>query len=336
MPELRKDPVTGRWVIISTERSRRPFDFVAPQASRNAASCPFCPGHEDRTPSEVLVYRSNGGPANGPGWTTRVVPNKFPALQIEGGLDRRGEGLYDMMNGIGAHEVVIESTDHVRDLPEQSVEQIQSVLWAFRERIIDLKKDRRFRYILVFKNYGEAAGASLEHPHAQIIATPIIPRQIQEELEGGRRYYELKERCVFCDIIRQETSEHTGKRMVLRNEHFLAIEPFAPRFPFETWILPARHYASYESLEPQLYTSLAVALKDTLQRLNRALSLPPYNFLLHTAPVGDEGVEYYHWHIEILPKLTHVAGFEMGSGFYINPTAPEDAALFMRENALVG
>ncbi len=336
MPELRKDPVTGRWVIISTERSRRPHDFGKRSPARKSPSCPFCPGNEDKTPPELLAYRQNGNAANTPGWSTRVVPNKFPALQIEGALDRRGEGLYDMMNGIGAHEVIIESADHDRDLAEQTVEHIQGVLWAFRERINDLKRDRRFRYILIFKNLGEAAGASLEHPHAQLIATPIIPKQIQEELEGSRRYYDLKERCVFCDIIHQETSDHLGRRLVLQNEHFLAIEPYAPRFPFETWLLPAQHDASFEMGEEQWLPALAAALKDVLQRLNRALNTPPYNFMLHTAPVGDEDSPSYHWHIEILPKLTQVAGFEMGSGFYINPTAPEDAAHFLREYSAAG
>jgi UDPglucose--hexose-1-phosphate uridylyltransferase len=336
MPELRKDPVTGRWVIISTERSRRPHDFGVRPAPRKPSVCPFCPGNEDKTPPEILAFRQNGGSPNTPGWITRVVPNKFPALQIEGALDRRGEGLYDMMNGIGAHEVVIESTDHERDLPDLPLEHIHSVLWAFRERINDLKKDRRFRYILIFKNQGEAAGASLEHPHTQLIATPIIPKQIQEELEGSRRYYDIKERCVYCDIIHQETSDQIGRRLVLQNDYFIAIEPYAPRFPFETWLLPANHDASYEMGDEYLIPALAAALKETLQRLNRALNRPPYNLMLHTAPVGDEDLPYYHWHIEILPKLTQVAGFEMGSGFYINPTAPEDAAHYLREHVTTG
>jgi UDPglucose--hexose-1-phosphate uridylyltransferase len=331
MPELRKDPITGRWVIISTERSRRPVEIQAIPQPRSGAICPFCPGNEDKTPPEILAYRTNGAVPNSPGWTTRVVPNKFPALQIEGTLDRRGEGLYDMMNGIGAHEVIIESADHERDLPEQTVEQVRGVLWAFRERILDLKRDRRFRYILVFKNYGGEAGASLEHPHDQLIATPIIPRHIQEELEGSRHYFEGKERCVYCDIIRQEAGD-SSRRLVLQNEHFVALAPFAPRFPFETWLLPLQHGASFESLAPHLYAPLAALLKEVLRRLNRALNSPPYNFMLHTAPVGGEELDYYHWHIEIIPKLTRVAGFEMGSGFYINPTSPEDAAQFLRED----
>jgi UDPglucose--hexose-1-phosphate uridylyltransferase len=330
MPELRKDPVVGRWVIISTERSRRPTNFSPAAAQRGVGFCPFCQGNEDKTPPEVYAVRANGEPPNGGGWTVRVVPNKFPALQIEGSLDRRGEGLYDKMNGVGAHEVVIESPIHDQDLADLPVEHIEQVLQAYRVRMLDLQRDRRFRYVLIFKNHGDQAGATLEHTHTQLIATPIIPKSIQEELEGARRYYELKERCVFCDIVQQESAE-VGRRLVSMNDGFLALAPFAPRFPFETWILPRRHDASFEVLEQQEEVrDLAAMLKDTLQRLNRALDRPPFNFVIHTSPVSDQELEYYHWHIEILPKLTRVAGFEIGSGFYINPTPPEDAAQYLR------
>jgi UDPglucose--hexose-1-phosphate uridylyltransferase len=335
MPELRKDPVVGRWVIISTERSRRPTNFRSENHQRDSSFCPFCPGHEDKTPPEVYAVRPNGGPANSPGWQVRVVPNKFPALQIEGTLDRRGEGLYDKMNGVGAHEVVIEGPDHTQDLADMPVEHLQHVLKAYRERIADLHRDKRFRYVLIFKNHGAQAGATLEHTHTQLIATPIIPKILQEELEGSRRYFELKERCVFCDIVQQETGENQGRRIVVSTDHFLAIEPFAPRFPFETWILPRRHDASFHSVEgPEEMREFATILKDTLQRLNRALDRPPYNFVIHTSPVHDGDLEYYHWHLEIMPKLTRVAGFEIGSGFYINPTPPEDAAQYLREIAV--
>jgi len=331
MPELRKDPVVGRWVIISTERSRRPTNFSPTAPQRGTGYCPFCPGQEDKTPPEVYAVRANGEGVNGGGWTVRVVPNKFPALQIEGSLDRRGEGLYDKMNGVGAHEVVIESPMHDQDLADLPVEHIEQVLQAYRARVLDLHRDRRFRYVLIFKNHGDQAGATLEHTHTQLIATPIIPKIIQEELEGARRYYELKERCVFCDMVQQETAQESGRRLVSMNDRFLAMAPFAPRFPFETWILPRRHDGSFEAIEQaEEVRDLAWMLKDTLGRLNRALNRPPYNFVLHTSPVTDQELEYYHWHIEILPKLTRVAGFEIGSGFYINPTPPEDAAQYLR------
>src|SRR5207302_7364463 len=201
-------------VIVSTERGRKPSDFAEHVGMKRATFCPFCPGNEGTTPNEVLAFRPEGSAANGPGWTVRVVPNKFPALQIEGTLDRRGEGLYDKMNGVGAHEVVIECPDHRQDLADLPVDHLQQVLAAYRERMMDLHRDRRFRYVLIFKNHGLGAGATLEHTHTQLIATPIIPKILQEELEGARRYYELKERCVFCDIIQQDVSDPNGRRVV--------------------------------------------------------------------------------------------------------------------------
>jgi UDPglucose--hexose-1-phosphate uridylyltransferase len=202
MPELRKDPITGRWVIISTDRARRPSDFtratVEPTGER---FCPFCPGHEDKTPPAVLSYHTEGL-THGGRWSLRVVPNKFPALRVEGDLDRQGEGLYDRMNGIGAHEVVIETPDHMATLSSMGERQVAEMLWAFRDRVLDLKKDRRLRYVMLFKNHGEAAGATLEHPHSQIIALPVVPKRVQEELDGARKYFEFKERCVYCDILR--------------------------------------------------------------------------------------------------------------------------------------
>ncbi|HEY2956404.1 MAG TPA: galactose-1-phosphate uridylyltransferase [Candidatus Eisenbacteria bacterium] len=335
MPELRKDPVVGRWVIISTERSRRPTSFVPVTHEKVSHFCPFCPGNEEKTPNEIFAVRPGGGSPNGPGWTVRVVPNKFPALQIEGTLDRRGEGLYDKMNGVGAHEVVIETPDHDMEFADLPVEHIEQILNAYRERALDLHRDKRLRYVLIFKNHGARAGATLEHAHTQLIATPIVPRILQEELDGGRRYFELKERCVFCDIIQQETAENDGRRVVSVSERFLVVEPFAPRFPFETWILPRQHDASFPVLSDiGELRDLAATLKDTLQRLNRALDRPPFNFVIHTAPVSEGEVEYYHWHLEITPTLTRVAGFEIGSGFHINPTPPEDAAQYLREVAV--
>jgi len=335
MPELRKDPVVGRGVIISTERSLRPTSFTPGTPTRATNFCPFCPGNEDKTPPEVFAIRPASEAPNSTGWKVRVVPNKFPALQIEGTLDRRGEGLYDKMNGVGAHEVVIETPEHDRELADQSVEQIEQILNAYRERAMDLHRDKRLRYVLIFKNHGAGAGATLEHPHTQLIATPIVPKILQEELDGARRYFELKERCVFCDIVQQETAENDGRRVVSMTERFVVVEPFAPRFPFETWILPRQHDASFPVLSDiGELRDLATTLKDTLQRLNRALDRPPFNFVIHTAPVSDGEVEYYHWHLEITPTLTRVAGFEIGSGFHINPTPPEDAAQYLREIAV--
>jgi len=329
MPELRKDPITDRWVIISTERGKRPSDWPSEPESRKGGFCPFCPGNEDKTPPEIIANRQEGSPPNSSGWSVRVVPNKFPALQIEGDLNRRGEGLYDIMNGIGAHEVIIESPNHFSELADLEIDHIRDILLVFRHRILDLKRDQRFKYILVFKNRGTAAGASLEHSHSQLIATPIIPKRVAEELAGARRHFEFKERCIYCDILRQEL--HSGKRVVVARDNYVAVEPFAPRFPFETWLMPTRHGSHFEETATEQFGDLAATLKETLLRINKTLEYPPYNFVLHTSPLQEPELFEYHWHIEVIPKLTKIAGFEWGSGFYINPTPPEVAAQHLRE-----
>jgi UDPglucose--hexose-1-phosphate uridylyltransferase len=233
------------------------------------------------------------------------------------------------MNGVGAHEVIIETPDHQRTLYELSEKEIEDVLWAYRDRIMDLKKDTRFRYVVIFKNYGRQAGATLEHTHSQIVALPIVPRNIVNELRGAKEYYEYKERCIYCDIIRQEQGD--GRRLVYENPDFVVLEPWAPRFPFETWVLPKQHASAFEDSQKQEYSNLASALRVTLRKLASALDRPAYNFILHTSPFQERQSPYYHWHIEISPKLTPVAGFEWGSGFYINPTPPEEAAAALRD-----
>jgi UDPglucose--hexose-1-phosphate uridylyltransferase len=330
VPELRKDPVVGRWVIISTDRAKRPSDFLHNKVVQKGGFCPFCPGNESKTPSEVLAYRTNGGgQKNGSGWTVRVVPNKFPALEIEGTLNRQAEGMFDKMNGLGAHEVILETPDHSAHLALLPQKHMESVLWAWRDRIVDLKQDRRFKYIMIFKNHGEAAGATLEHPHAQLIALPIVPKHVSEELEGAKQYFIMKERCIFCDILRQEM-EHPV-RVISENDDFLCFAPFAPRYPFETWIFPKQHESAFENLSSHQMINLASALKQLLLKCELALDSPAYNLALHTAPVQENSLDYYHWHIELIPKLTNTAGFEWGTGFFINPTPPEESAKFLRE-----
>lgn len=329
MPELRKDPVLGRWIIISKERGKRPTDFRIEKPQVLGGFCPLCPGNEGTTPPEVLAFRSGAHHSeNGPGWQVRVVPNKYPALVIEGGLDKEGEGLYDKMNGIGAHEVIIESPDHEERFSDLPTEQMLYVLLAYKQRLLDLSRDKRFRYVMIFKNHGKAAGASLEHSHSQLVALPILPRMIVSELAGAKSYYQYKERCVFCDIIRQEIQQDI--RVVCQNDRFITITPFAPRTPFEMWILPKQHASSYADANEQTLRSLAELFAETLQRLDRCIPDVPYNFLLHTEPLRLGGVDHYHYHFEIVPKLTSIAGFEWGSGFYINPMPPEEAAVYLR------
>lgn len=334
MPELRKDPVTGRWVIITVDRPMLPSDFlrehVVPKGGR---FCPLCPGHEDKTPPEVLAYRPGGGLPNTNGWTLRVVPNKFPVLRVEGDLNRKGEGIYDKMNGVGAHEVIIETPDHMKTLADLSEKQIEDVFWATRDRILDLRKDVRLRYIIFFKNHGEGAGAVLEHTHSQLIALPVVPKRALEEIDGAKRYYDYRERCIFCDILRQE--EDSAARVVLETEHYLVFCPYASRFAFETWIMPKRHYSHFESMEINEVKNLGWVQRAVLRKIDKVLEKPAYNLMLHSAPVQEGAMAHYHWHIEIIPKLTRVAGFEWGTGFYVNPTPPEEAARFLRDAGLI-
>jgi len=327
MPELRKDPISGRWVIISVERGKRPVDFDMRVSIKKGGFCAFCEGNEHTTPPEIIAFRPDGSNPNTPGWTLRVVANKFPALQIEGQLNRAGEGIFDKMNGVGAHEVIIESPEHNLTLSTMPLKSVEDVVWAFHYRIFELKKDRRLKYVLVFKNEGDIAGASLEHTHSQLIALPIVPKLVQEEIDNARQYYDYKERCIFCDIIRQEIASRI--RVISENENYISIAPFAPRSPFETWILPKKHESNFAP--DGKFPLLAQILQQTLKQIDKVLNLPPYNMMIHISPFEEELNEYYHWHIEIKPKLTKTAGFEWGSGFFINPTPPEEAAKFMRE-----
>jgi UDPglucose--hexose-1-phosphate uridylyltransferase len=296
---------------------------------RTGGPCVFCAGQEERTPGEVWALRPDGSAPNTPGWLVRVVPNKFPALRIEGELEPSGEGVYDRMNGVGAHEVLIETPEHDAAIERLPVPHLAQVFRAFRERILDLAKDPRLEYVMAFKNHGEAAGASMEHTHCQLIATPIVPLMIEEELAGGMQHFRLKKRCIWCDILRQE--RQGGGRIILEDSGFAALAPFAPRFPFETWILPLAHRSSYEEEPDEALEPLAGILADLLRRMARLLRDPPYNLMLHSAPLRSPSLDHFHWHLEIIPKLTQVAGFEWGTGFFINPTPPEEATRYLRD-----
>jgi len=238
------------------------------------------------------------------------------------------DGIYDRLNGIGVHEVIIESPDHATDLDSLPLQNIEDCLQAFQSRILDLKKNTRLHYILIFKNHGEAAGATLEHTHSQLIALPIVPELVSDELAGARRFFETRNLCIFCAIIAQDKKD--GNRVVIENDRFLTLCPYAPRFPFEMWLLPKFHSARFEDMDAEDIAQLARLLKETLLRMRRALDGPPFNLVLHTSPVNGNHGKHYHWHIEIMPKLTKMAGFEQGTGFYINPVFPESAAETLR------
>ena len=331
MAELRKDPIVGRWVIANTDEPASPEDFhVERHIWKGEQNCPFCYGHEQMTPPEIEAISEGDRKPNTPGWKVRVVANKFPALKIEGDLDKQPVGMYDMSNGIGAHELIVDSPYHYKGISDLENKEIECILKAYTSRSLDLRRDRRFKYILIFKNVGAMAGASLEHGHSQLIALPMIPKNVKEELKGASRYYEFHERCIFCDIIAYE--EENGKeRVVCENEEFLSFCPLSSRFPFEVWIIPKKHRDDFGKLNEQGIKYLAPIIKETIHRLRVTLDDPPYNYIIHTAPVNTDYHIGYHWHIEIMPKLMRVAGFEWGSGFYVVPTPPEVAARYLRE-----
>lgn len=329
MPEWRKDPIVDRWVIIATERGKRPLDYKEIVEEKKSQECPLCEGNEKQTPPEIIAYRENGTAKDTPGWWVRVVPNKFPALQIEGELSRQHRGIYNYMNGVGAHEVIIESASHIDGMNMQTEKQVEEIIWIWRERSMDLRKDARLKYIQIFKNNGSAGGASLEHTHSQLIATPLVPSDIKQEIEGMKDYANRHGSCVVCDMIRQEISEQD--RLVIDSNHFLSFSPFASRFPFETWIVPKEHQYDFGQIREEQVRDLALVLRSSLSKLSLMIKNMPYNMVLHTTPVNLQEERHYHWHIEIMPRLTLMAGFELGTGYFINPTPPEMAAQALRE-----
>ncbi|MFC1753125.1 galactose-1-phosphate uridylyltransferase [Thermoproteota archaeon] len=338
MPELRKDPILGRWVIISVERARRPntVESTIGKASPSG-NCPFCRGREDKTPPEVFAIRKSGYNPNASDWDVRVVPSNAPVFRIEGDIGRKEKGLYDVMNGIGAHEIIVESPTHSKQLADLDYEEIQRVLTCFIQRTKDLEGDLRFKYVLIFKNHGVAAGASeISHSRSQLIATPVTPRRVKEELIGARNYFFQNNRCIYCDIIRQETEAQN--RVIHETKEFVVITPFASRFPFEIWIVPKNHSSDFYKISQLEQLALAQIMKIVFLKLRKGLDDPPFNMMLHTAPFRREKSGYwstidndYHWHIEIIPRINNVAGFEWGTGFYICPISPEDAAIYLRE-----
>ncbi len=328
-PELRRDPIVNRWVIISTDRAKRPMTPWIQPKTAHGAFCPFCEGNESATPPETLSYRPNGSLPDGPGWTLRAVDNKFPALKGKGPVTTQGDDLFQSVTGVGKHEVIIETPLHdeaLADLPERRV---ADLFESARRRIIEYKKDERLLCVQFFKNHGYSAGASLEHSHSQLIAMPVISKQLSEKLAGARRKYDEAGICVYCDIMNRELENK--ERVIEENRDFVAIAPFAPRFSFETWILPKKHGPSFEMADPETTQTLARMYKSMVMRINSILGRPPYNMTMHTAPFGMENGPSFHWHIEMWPVTGKVAGFEWGSGFHINSMPPEQAAETMRK-----
>ncbi|MBI1849245.1 MAG: galactose-1-phosphate uridylyltransferase [Planctomycetes bacterium] len=334
---LRYDVTTNDWVIFAPTRARRPHELRKPTdrgdpAVVHSPSCAFCPGNERMTPPEIYADRGSGAP-NSPGWSVRVIPNKFPALRIEEDDRRREDGpLFRYTGSCGAHEVIIESPNHDLFFGHQPVDQIERVLRTLHSRFNDLMGDRRFQTIVIFKNHGEGAGTSLRHPHWQLIATPVVPRQLRLKHEVSTQYFDRTAHCIYCELLAEECAAQT--RVIASNDDFAAILPYASHVPFETWILPKAHQSSFGHADVGRLRPLAELLKTVLSRLHRALDNPDFNLTINTAPRGDEDKTYFLWHIEILPRLTTPAGFELGSGMSINTVLPEEAAEYLRDTTV--
>jgi len=339
LSEFRWDALKGAWIITVNQRERQPREFMVERQKPETTLCPLCPGQEAKTPNEVFAIRPDKAPANGPDWKVRVVPNKFPLLRIEGDLNPQGDGLYRSMRGIGAHEVIIETPDHRRSLAQLDLTETTLVLQAYRARLFDLRKDPRFRHLQIFKNHGVEAGSPLPHSHSQLMAVPITPPVTRNELNACRAHFHDKGRCLVCDLLAAEIAD--GRRVVFNDGRFLLLAPYASCFPFELRLFPLQHSHDFALQDDTELAHCARAIQEMLRRLYALLQDPPYNFILHTAPPsrppnGKPGYWEtlaldYHWHIELVPRLNQIAGFEWGSGFFINPMPPEEAANFLRE-----
>jgi UDPglucose--hexose-1-phosphate uridylyltransferase len=326
---LRKDPVTQRWVVISPDRDAVPYpEPSATPPGLPAEACPFCSGNEAQTGAEIYAEREPGSSKNRPGWWVRVVPDKHPILHIEGGLEKSAEGMYDGMNAIGAHEILIETPVHDKHWADLEPLQVERVLRACQQRSLDLRNDVRFRHVIWVKNHAVAT-SMVHHPHSHIVASPFIPRAIEEELKGFGDHIRWKERCVLCDMVRQENAE--DRRIVLREGGMLVFEPFAPRFPYESWIVPTEHGHDFGAVRAPVLRDLARAIQAALIRIRGLLKDPPYSLVLHSSPLGEYAREEYHWHFELVPRPPQALGLEWGTGIYINPIAPEVAAERLRQ-----
>jgi len=333
MSELRQDPTTREWVIIAPERAKRPQQAPKPRRVDRLpdwdGSCPFCPGNESQTPPEVFrLPLSDKASA----WEVRVIPNRFAALMPDGDITRREDGrIFHKMDGIGAHEVIIETPSHSIPTALMSYEQVEKVLIAYQERYNALKKNRQLKFITIFKNHGQASGTSLIHPHSQLVATPILAPYYHRRLDVAVGYYADVGKCLYCDLLSEELGKE--ERIVAQTKEFVVFHPYASRAPWETWIIPKRHCASFGLFPDEHFTELARVLKGTLLCLYRGLDNPAFNYMVNTTITEDEENPYYHWHIRIVPRLNLIAGFEMGSGIYISTALPEETASRMKQVA---
>jgi len=328
MPEFRQNMATKEWVILAPERGKRPTDMIKetePQESlpSHKEDCPFCRGNEDQTADATYVYPESGD------WQVRVVPNKYAALQPHLATTRTRTGSFLAAKGFGIAEVVIEHPNHNTTIALMKLDEIANVLRACRKRQIAMSWNEKINLVTIFRNHGRRAGTSLEHPHSQIIATPIVPPHVRYPLEQAVRHYDALGRCVYCDMIAEEINQ--GERMLIETQKFAAFCPFAARSPFECRIYPKVHKASFVLTDDDEINELSLVLRDVLRRLYFGLNNPDYNYVVRSSPIGDEDTRHLHWYMVIIPRISTSAGFEMGSGIYINTLSPEDSAGYLRE-----
>ncbi|MBZ4667840.1 MAG: UDPglucose--hexose-phosphate uridylyltransferase [Epulopiscium sp.] len=323
MSEIRKDIVTGVWTIIAVERGKRPHDFEKQSIKKNSEGCPFCAGNENQTPPEVLAYRTGQQEPNNSKWKVRVVPNKYSALKEQNAVETI-KGFYETITGYGVHEVLIDTTDHEATIGKMSYEQLELVLRALKERYKDISSDDKIKYVQIFKNQGAEAGASLQHPHWQIIGVPLMPENQKQIIKGSKKYFQEHSRCVYCEMLRYERNAKV--RIIYENKYFTLFAPYASRFCYETWIMPKQHLYDFSRLKDEHLKSLAQILKESIQRYEKVFDQLAYNICFMSPPLEANVEKYFHWHIQIIPRLGNLAGFELSTGSYINPTPPEMVA----------
>jgi len=328
MSELRYNFVSDEWVVISTERAKRPKDFIKAAVKKDILperkqDCPFCVGNEDKTPPEVFRIGSKEA------WKVRVVYNKYAALSPEGEISRKNAGIYRSCNGIGVHEVILEHPLHNACIPLIKEEEVVDIVKTYQNRYVQVQKDTRFEAIIIFKNNGSSAGTSLEHPHSQLIATPVIPPQLRKRMEQAVKFFDDTGSCLLCRTIDEELKAKI--RIVFEGKSFVSFMPYAALSPFHLWIVPKRHMGSFDEITDLEVVDLAQTLKVILSKLYNGLANPDYNYTLHSLPLKEKGVEYFHWYISVIPRVSQLAGFELGSGMFINTALPEESASFLRQ-----
>jgi UDPglucose--hexose-1-phosphate uridylyltransferase len=328
MSELRYNVISREWVIIATERAKRPKDFIRAAKDKKILpeykeNCPFCPGNESQTPAETFRIGDEKG------WKVRSVYNLFGALSPTAKQERTNNGIYRAINGFGNHEVLIEHPHHNTCIPLMNDKEVEDIIRCYKDRYASIQQYQGIEAIIIFKNHGPSAGTSLEHPHSQLIATPIVPPQIRNRIEQAVGYFDQTGRCIFCQVLEEELK--TKARIVLETNNFVSFLPYAGASPFLIWIFPRRHMASFAEINEDEIHDLASNLKSTLGRLYYGLDNPDFNYTIRSIPVNEKGTEYYHWYISIIPRISQPAGFELGSGMFINTSLPEESAQFLRQ-----